>query len=122
MEKGTYGISKILDIMEDCQAEPKSGKLNWPVSEQINVSIAKRAKFMGPGKFLMTELISDFILLSRIKFHNYDRLIIFLIFLLTSGLGGHNIKRLMAETGVQVTPHPDDVGTWTIFAPNRYLH
>ena len=50
MEKGTFGICKILDIMEECQAEPKSGKLNWPVSEQINVPIAKRAKFMGPGK------------------------------------------------------------------------
>jgi hypothetical protein len=33
--------------------------------------------------------------------------------------GGHNIKRLMAETGVQVTSHPDDVGAWTIFAPNK---
>ncbi len=44
------------------------------------------------------------------------------IFFLTFCLGGHNIKRLMAETGVQVTPHPDDVGTWTIFAPNRFKH
>jgi len=58
MEKGTYGISKILDIMEDCQAEPKSGKLNWPVSEQLNVPIAKRAKFMGPGKKSHMHLLS----------------------------------------------------------------
>ena len=49
MEKGSYGISTILDIMEECQAEPKSGKINWPVSERLNVPIAKRAKFMGQG-------------------------------------------------------------------------
>jgi len=34
-------------------------------------------------------------------------------------LGGRNIKRLMAETGVQVTPDADNSGLWTIFAPNR---
>ena len=49
MEKGSFGINKILDIMDSCLAEPKSGKLNWPVSEKLNVPIAKRAKFMGPG-------------------------------------------------------------------------
>jgi hypothetical protein len=49
MKKGSYGIDRILDIMDSCQAEPKSGKLNWPVSEKLNVPIAKRAKFMGPG-------------------------------------------------------------------------
>ena len=35
--------------------------------------------------------------------------------------GGHNIKRLMAETGVQVTSDPDNVGVWNIFAPNRFV-
>jgi hypothetical protein len=49
MEKGSFGICKILDIMERCQAEPKSGKSNWPVSEKLSVPIAKRGKFMGPG-------------------------------------------------------------------------
>ena len=49
MEKGSFGICKILDIMEECQAVPKSGKLNWPVSEKLKVPIAKRGKFMGPG-------------------------------------------------------------------------
>lgn len=49
MEKGSFGINKILDIMDSCLAKPKSGKLNWPVSEKLNVPIAKRAKFMGPG-------------------------------------------------------------------------
>ena len=51
MEKGSLGINKILDIMDSCLAEPKSGKLNWPLSEKLNVPIAKRAKFMGPGNF-----------------------------------------------------------------------
>ena len=34
-------------------------------------------------------------------------------------IGGSNIKKLMAETGVQITSDPNDAGTWTIFAPNR---
>jgi polyribonucleotide nucleotidyltransferase len=49
MEKGSFGICKILDIMERCQAEPKSGKSNWPVSEKLSIPITKRGKFMGPG-------------------------------------------------------------------------
>lgn len=27
----------------------------------------------------------------------------------------------MAETGVQVTSDPDNVGVWNIFAPNRFV-
>merc|ERR1719357_378292 len=34
------------------------------------------------------------------------------------GPGGINLKRLMVDTGVQVTPHPTDQGTWNLFAPN----
>ena len=61
MEKGSFGISTILDIMGDCQAEPKSDKLNWPVSERINVPIAKRAKFMGQGILLLTFTLTVFL-------------------------------------------------------------
>jgi hypothetical protein len=51
MSKGSDGICQILDIMESCLAEPKSGKVNWPVSERLDVPIAQRAKFLGPGAY-----------------------------------------------------------------------
>lgn len=35
------------------------------------------------------------------------------------GSGGINVKRLTAETGVQVTPDPVEVNTFTVFAPNQ---
>jgi polyribonucleotide nucleotidyltransferase len=33
-------------------------------------------------------------------------------------VGGQNLKRLLVESGVQVTPHPEDSSAWSLFAPN----
>ena len=79
-EKGHTGINKILDIMEDCIAEPKKSKSNWPISETMNISISKRAKFIGPG--------------------------------------GSNLKKILADTGVQISQSQDDGSQFTLFAPN----
>jgi polyribonucleotide nucleotidyltransferase len=36
-----------------------------------------------------------------------------------AGFGGINMKRLTAETGVQLTQDMEDSGTFTVFAPNK---
>ena len=80
LDKGHLGLNKILDIMEECISEPKANKTNWPLNEKLEIPLAKRARFLGPG--------------------------------------GVNVKRLMAETGVQINPDPSDLNAWTVFAPN----
>ena len=35
------------------------------------------------------------------------------------GPGGINIKRLLVDTGVQVSAHPSEQGAWNLFAPNQ---
>ena len=79
-EKGHDGVNRILDIMEECISEPRSGKKNWPLNETITVPITKRSRFLGPG--------------------------------------GINVKKLLTETGVQVSQSPEDASKFTLFAPN----
>ena len=58
-EKGHDGVKRILDIMEECISEPRSGKKNWPLNETITVPITKRSRFLGPGGINVKKLLTE---------------------------------------------------------------
>ena len=66
--------------MNDCLDQPKTGKMNWPVTEKMTVSVGKRGRFLGAG--------------------------------------GSNLKKILTDTGVQISQNPDDASEYTLFAPN----
>ena len=66
--------------MNHCLDQPKNGKMNWPVTEKMTVSVGKRGRFLGAG--------------------------------------GSNLKKILTDTGVQISQNPDDASEYILFAPN----
>ncbi|XP_044746481.1 polyribonucleotide nucleotidyltransferase 1, mitochondrial isoform X2 [Coccinella septempunctata] len=60
IQKATDAKTKILQIMNDTMAAPRSEKKgNWPVSEQMEVEPHKRAKLIGVGGVNMKKLFVE---------------------------------------------------------------
>ncbi|KAK8769324.1 hypothetical protein V5799_014211 [Amblyomma americanum] len=83
IQQATEGKSEILKIMNEVISKPRAQKKdNWPVS--VHFLDARHTPFMWHMRFSLSERL-------EVPVHHRARFI---------GLGGHNLKKLTAETGV----------------------
>merc|ERR1712098_372633 len=61
----TEANHSILDIMEKCISSPVESKDCWPVSEQLQVTVHKRGKFLGVGGINVKRITSE----TGVQFH-----------------------------------------------------
>ena len=59
VERGMEANTQILDTMDSCLSEPRTGKTCWPVSKPLQVPLAKRGKLLGPGGLNIKRISAD---------------------------------------------------------------
>lgn len=109
---------EVLEKMCQCIARPRPDAARYhshPVSQLVTVPPHLRTQFIGTALYLTMGLESKLM----ISVHGDSSVPLHPLVIICAGVGGSNLRRIEAETGVSIAHSADATNQFELFAPSE---